>query len=71
MSEKPCAQNAQLPETEERVLNNGHLGNCAISATLHPTVLPSLKEIELCAQTVITEWLSRFGVGYFISQLVW
>ena len=49
-----------------------HLDNCAISATSPPptTTLPSLKEMELCAQSVITVWASRFGSGYLIWLLV-
>lgn len=46
------------------------LVNCAISATLQPTTLPSLKETELYAQTVITVWVSRFGAGYLIWLVV-
>ena len=34
------------------------------------TTLPSLKEMELCAQSVITVWASRFGSGYLIWLLV-
>ncbi len=45
------------------------LGNCAISSTLHPTTLPSLKEMELYAQTVITARISRFGLFDLVTGL--